>query len=254
MIARLNHFTPPTLHAQTASALCADNLNFLGNYAKSIFWRAEQNVHYTFLPIHQNHLGQSENKLIEIAKRLLIGPPALAITLLLAPFAILGHVSTALSHALQSKEFVYLEGLYEEISKDTLKIMHLNTCMLPGGLTYLFGGMRTAGERFNDLMHLIKFEDPDIVFLSEFSETLTPRLYESLKHLYKHFFVNIGSNAFGMDASLCVLCKIPLAKEPRFIPSLVEAAGTQRLMYRGYFILETRIRSRGRRGHHTSQS
>lgn len=229
----------PVLHPQGFNDICAENISIWANLAKSLFWKAEQNCHYITLPLQPRLFGQEEHKLYEIGKRVLIGPLAFTATLLLLPIGLLGHGLTALSNSLHSREFVYWEGLCNEIRTLEPKILHLNACMFAGGLPYEFGGLRTAGERFCDLIALIIKEAPDLFFLCEFSETITPRLYEALKNEYKHFFVNIGSNACGMDASLCIACKIPLVKEPQFMASQVEADGDQKMMYRGYFILET---------------
>lgn len=229
------------LHPRSFKDQCAETLNLIANVAKSLFWKAEQNLHYVFLPIVLQHLGQEQRKLTEIAKRILIAPFAVTATLLFTPLALLGHCLTGLSNRLNSRKFVYLEGICEEKTTQSPKIMHLNACMLAGGLPYLFGGVATAGERFQKgLIPLINREDPDIVFLSEFSETMTPRLYESLKRKYKHFFVNIGSKAVGMDASLAVISKVALTKEPEFVPSTVKADGSQKFFSRGFFIMETK--------------
>ena len=215
----------------------AENLSIIANFAKSLFWKAEENLHYVFSGSVLNELSPNHVRVYEIVKRVLIAPFALAATIILIPIAVIGHCLTGVSNCLHSREFVYLEGSGSLTGH--LKIMHFNTCMLAGGLPFLFGGVRSAGERLNELIPRILEEDPDILFLCEFSETMTPRLFKSLKTKYKHFFVNIGSNACGMDASLSVLSKVPLINAPEFIPSRIEAQGEQKFFYRGYFIMET---------------
>ena len=50
--------------------------------------------------------------------------------------------------------------------------------MFPGGLPYLFGGMRTAVERLEQLGEFIHTINPDLFFLCEFSPTLSSKLYQ----------------------------------------------------------------------------
>lgn len=120
------------------------------------------------------------------------------------------------------------------------KALHLNACMFPGGfLPYTFGGVRSAGERMEELKALIEGINPDIFFLCEFSQTLSGKLFESFQEVYRHFFVNVGPNAKGMDASMAVVSREPIVNEPKFFPSKIEAEGEQKCFYRGFFHVET---------------
>ncbi len=184
--------------------------------AESVFWWCEQNISL-----------RVENVALKVLGYIALLVPAIPVLL-------------AQSIKLcSSRGYTYWKGEGEERLPEKTQILHFNVCMFPGSLPAQFGGIRTAGERMEELFTLIRKEDPDIVFLSEFSGTLSPRLYEGLKEKYAHFFVNIGPKGFGMGASLAVLSRIPIVSEPRFIPSKCIREGDQRFMERGYFVMET---------------
>lgn len=103
----------------------------------------------------------------------------------------------------------------------------------------MLGGMRTAGERLEEVFQLIRLQNPDIFFLCEYSQTLSGYLYEAFKDNYAHFFVNIGPNALWMDANMAVVSRVPLISLPQFIPFTIQAEGDQKSAYRGYFFVET---------------
>ncbi len=166
-----------------------------------------------------------------------------AITLFASVFiGISGQLLLGFSHRLQSKEYTYWRGEGEEnlIAPEQTKVMHLNACMFPGSLPYQFGKMSPASERMGLLIQKVQNKSPDILFLCEFSPVFSGKLYKELKGEYKHFFVNIGSCALGMDASMAVLSKVPILNRPKFIPTRIEAEGDQKWMYRGYFVFETK--------------
>ena len=110
--------------------------------------------------------------------------------------------------------------------------------MLPGGLPYIFGGMRTAGERLKELGELIHTIDPDLFFICESSATLSRSLYQLFSDSYTHFLVNIGPSACGMDASMTVISRIPIL-HAHFFSSNIIPEGAQKLSHRGYFLVET---------------
>jgi hypothetical protein len=225
-------------HPRTCSDRCAEKLNYLGNLAKAAFWKCEQNVQYCFLPIQPGLLGQENTKCKEVFKRILLGGVNIPLGVAMVPACFLGHSLTGLSNRLHSREFTYWEGNGKETLPARTKVFQLNPCLLPGGLPYSFGGLRTAGERMGELISTLKKSDPDLIFLCEFSETLSPRLYHHLKKDYKHFFVNIGSNALGIDACFCVVSRVPILSA-KFIPAKIKLEEEQRFSYRGYFFLET---------------
>ncbi|MBF5060229.1 endonuclease/exonuclease/phosphatase family protein [Candidatus Neptunochlamydia vexilliferae] len=185
----------------------------IANRAESVLWYFQE---HAFSPI--------EN----IAQRILCGL-GMAFSL---PLAIGSHLIKLCS----SKRYTYWKGEEEELLPEQTQVLHLNVCMFPGSLPSAYGGMRTAGERMEELCTFIHKENPDIIFLSEFSGTLSPRLYEGLKEKYAHFFVNIGPKGFGMGASMAVLSRVPIVSEPKFIPSKTVHSGGQSYIKRGYFI------------------
>jgi len=131
------------------------------------------------------------------------------------------------------------KGEGEEVRPERPKALHLNACMFPGGLPYAFWGVRTAGERMEQLKVFVESINPDIFFLCEFSQTLSGKLFESFQEGYRHFLVNVGANAKGMDASMTVVSREPIVNEPKFFPSKIEAEGEQKSSYRGFFHVET---------------
>lgn len=223
-----------TYHPETSTDDVAQRLNHLANEVQRPFWYFAQNVHrYAANPLHEDSLTDS------VAKRFLSGG-AHAIGASLGAFlALAGFALKGLSNRFHSREFTYWEGLGEEVCPERPKVLHLNACMFPGGLPYAFGGVRTAGERMEQLKAFVESINPDIFFLCEFSQTLSGKLFESFQESYRHFLVNVGSNAKGMDASMTVVSREPIVNEPKFFPSKIEAEEEQKSSYRGFFHVET---------------
>ncbi|MCB1107542.1 MAG: endonuclease/exonuclease/phosphatase family protein [Chlamydiia bacterium] len=219
---------------QVFSDHIAEGLNFLANEMQRPFWYSVQNVHkYALNPLNDSALTQ------QVASRILnVGVYGVG-TALSMFIAIGGFFLKGLANRLHSRAFTYWEGRGEEVRPYTRKVLHLNVCMFPGGLPYLFGGVKGAGERLENLKIFIQEVNPDIFFLSEFSQTLSGKLYDLFAQDYKHFFVNIGSNALGMDVSMAVVSREPIVSEPKFFPSNVPTEGDQKFCYRGYFFVET---------------
>lgn len=150
-----------------------------------------------------------------------------------------GQFALGCSHRFQTREWTYWKGEATENTTEQ-KIMHLNVCMFPGFLPQPFGGQKPASARMETLKTKVNQENPDILFLCEFSPVFSKQLFDGLKDNYAHFFVNIGSCAAGMDASLSVVTKTKLIEEPKFVPSKAKAKSwDQWAMYRGFFIIKT---------------
>jgi len=215
--------------------LLAKRILHLANEIQRPFWYMEENFQrYAF-----NHL---KDESLSVAQRIFKGTlsgigASLSVFLVFGAFALKG-----LSSALSRREFTYWEGFGLEKDQEK-KVLHLNACMLPGGFPMIFGGMDGAGVRMEGLKTFIQREDPDIFFLSEFTETQSGKLFECFKSDYKHFFIDIGPNACGIDSSMAVVSKVPVVRSPRFFPTRVPAENEQKLYYRGYFHIETKARN-----------
>ncbi len=213
----------------------AERMNQLANEMQRAFWYFAQNVHrYVVNPLHEDDLINS------VAKRFFGGGVHAVGALFGAFLAVAGFALKGLSNRFHSREFTYWEGQGEEVRPEKPKVLHLNACMFPGGLPYAFGGVRTAGKRMKELKAFIEDIHPDIFFLCEFSQTLSGKLFEYFREDYRHFFVNVGSNAKGMDASMTVVSREAIINEPKFFPSMVRAEGDQKAFYRGFFHIETK--------------
>jgi len=225
-----------TYHAEMSADICAEKLNTFANVIQRPFWYCAQNAHYYYSnPLNDPALTD------QIATRVLRCVPnavgaACALFLAFPGFGLKGLSNYFHS---PSREYTYWEGKGEEIRPEHPKVTHLNVCMFPGWLPYWFGGVRTAGERMEELKAFMEKIDPDIFFLCEFSQTLSGQLYDLFSDSYKHFFVSVGSNAMGMDASIAVVSRLPIVSAPQFFPSKTEPEGDQKYSYRGYFFVET---------------
>ena len=213
-----------------------DDCIVFANHLQRPFWYFEQNTHYYLLnPLNDPTLTTTD----AVAKRALLGLFNLVSCVLTLPLAFSAFCIKGLGNRLHSKEFTYWKGNGTEIlSPINHKVTHLNTCMFPGGLPYLFGGMRTAGERLEQLGEFIHIIDPDLFFLCEISPTLSSSLYQLFSNSYTHFLINIGPSACGMDAAMAIISRVPILYA-HFFPSNTIAEGEQKLSYRGYFLVET---------------
>ncbi|MCP5504597.1 MAG: endonuclease/exonuclease/phosphatase family protein [Chlamydiales bacterium] len=217
----------PNFHAESTLDYCAEKLQYGANIMRGVMWNAQAHFMVTWGALDQAAGSRWEKvaSCVQFAWGCGVG--------------MFGLLLLGLSHRLQSREYTYWRGEGVEVFPDQEKVMHLNACMFPGSLPYHFGKQAPASERMGSLASRIQEKDPELLFLCEFSPVFSEELYENLKGEYKHFFVNIGSCAQGMDASIAVISKVPILKAPQFIPTKIPAEGDQKLMYRGYFIIET---------------
>lgn len=203
------------------------------------FWKGETSVQYCFLPFLSGEYGQSTTKLKEYAKRFFVGLAGTALMLFGVPFALAGHILTGLTSLCESENYRYLKGNAEETQKGPTKFIHLNTCMLNGGLPYSFGGVRPANERFDHLVKTVKELNSDMLFLCEFNRTLGYPMYRALKEDYTHFFLDVGLNPGGMENALFIASRKPIVSPPHYFPFNLSIEGSQKHMKRGFFAIET---------------
>ena len=215
------------LNPESSQDRFAEGLNYMASFMQGTLWNTEVQ-----LLDAAGYLGRPAGSTYEKITSLIKFIPSYFI-------GSSGFFLLALSNKMHSREYVYWKGEGELISPEQAKVMHFNACMFPGSLPYHFGGLTPATERMDKLFGKIESEKPDILFLSEFGSVFSGELYERLKENYKHFFVNIGMNALGLDASMAVVSKVPIFGRPEFIPTKIKAEGEQELIYRGYFIVET---------------
>lgn len=122
--------------------------------------------------------------------------------------------------------YLFLRGKADELkssNEKNLTILSLNTCMLPGDLSLLYGGLLPWQERVAPLAEKILETDADVVCLQEVHpEEASFALYEQLAHTYAYFYVVIGPRPLGVQfemlglpSSLFVASKYPI-ENPRF--------------------------------------
>lgn len=219
---------------QNISDQFAAGLNLFANNLQRPFWYCEQNLHrYAANPLEEDQLTES------VAYRIFKGA-CHGVGLALGAFpAAFSFGLKGLSNYFHTRDYLYIQGRGEELNPSLPYFFHLNACMFPGGLPMSFGGVRPAGERWDEFKEFMHGVNPDIFFLCEFSQTMTPHLVADFEERYPHIFANIGTNAKGMDASMACVSRIPILSQPRFHPSQTVPDGEQKASFRGYFHVET---------------
>lgn len=216
----------------------ADTLKWAGSEFMRPFWRAEAEFQNCISPYQDGE----QQKVQDYAKRFfvaLFAVPCMAMTL---PLALSTFALTGIARLFQSHDFRFIQGgLASSKTPDQTKVFHLNTCMFYGGLPHLFGGMRPAHERFDELAKVILAEDPDILFLCEFNRTLSNPMVDKLSDRYSYFFVDIGLNPLGMENCLFVASRVPILSA-HYIPFEKPGEGDQRYINRGFFAIEAEDR------------
>lgn len=141
---------------------------------------------------------------------------------------------------LQNFEYRMGEALSITQKPKELKVFTLNTCFMPGELSYFFGGMPKWEERIKGVVLKIQEEDPDVLCLQEVhSEKAGEVLFESLKKTYAHFYFNMGPQILssslqdlGLNSGLFVASKYPIT-DTYF--EVFQVAGKQQNVNKGFF-------------------
>lgn len=133
---------------------------------------------------------------------------------------------------LHSREWTLWKGEGKVIEPAQVKVMHLNACMFPGSLPYHFGKQFPATERLEKLEKKIQSEGPHLFFLCEMGQQFSIDLYDRLKDNYHLFVVNVGGST-----DLCFASKIDI-ETVQFVQSQIPRIGDQKLMNRGYLVVE----------------
>ena len=151
-----------------------DQLNRLATLAIDCFWTPEANVHSKFgsnKSYHFDNTSKAYQACYTITNIVLA-------TLGMIP-AILGNFLTAAANTLKSHQFTYLHTNAPP-SEHIKKALHLNVCMLPGGLPISFGGMSPANERVDSLINFTVEQKAEIIAFSEVSRTISSPLFNKL--------------------------------------------------------------------------
>lgn len=175
--------------------------------------------------------SQENYKVYTYAVRFL-APAGLLIAM---PPALIGTAFYWIADRISSNSFTYLAGEGEERDQqdDSLTMMTLNACMMPGGLPFAFGGLPPASRRIEELAELIQTHLPATLVMQEMAYPASRALYERIKDHYPHFFVRIGPNSPLMESGLFIASRYPI-KDSGFVPFDNQCAIT-----RGFFWIET---------------
>lgn len=121
--------------------------------------------------------------------------------------------------------FTYLRGEADNkiLQEKSFSVLNLNTCLMPGDLARIFGGMRPWEKRIDPLAEKLRLIDADVICLQEvFVEEAAHTLYTKLKDHYAHFYISIGErilgfslNSLGLTSGLFIASKFPI-ESPSF--------------------------------------
>ncbi len=214
----------------------AEKVQRCATHLMRLFWFGEERYH---LLVTDPLPSTMTAKTVEVSKRILIGIAYLPTVILGVPCAAIAYSFSAIANVLNTRGYTFWEGEGKNNEKSETKVLHLNTCMFPGGLPLAFGGQTPASHRMDRLIAIIKKESPDVLCLSEVSRLFSSPLYDELKDLYPMFFVDIGLNGGGMESALFIACRDQVLTPPTYVPFQTPAEEEQKLMNRGALIFET---------------
>jgi endonuclease/exonuclease/phosphatase family metal-dependent hydrolase len=226
---------------EARSYIFQENIGFSLNWIalqclKPMHYTSELFIHSYFTPIRPGEFGNLSTKTLERVSRAF----QFIFCVVVAPVALVG---LGISFALDSlgdymtqKSYMKLVGNAEE-KKSCSKpsFMTLNACMLWGGLPILFGGVRPARERIDEVANLILEQDPDVLVMQEMSFESGRSLWDKLKDTYASGFTRISPMpGFSLDSGLFIACKLPIVTEPIFYP-----LPSHKIIKKGFFYFET---------------
>lgn len=215
----------------------ADGLNWLTLKLYAPTHYSSENIIHSFMtPIRPGEFGNEDSAWLEVASRVFQVVVSVLLIPVAAPASILGIGLDFLGSCVQPKPYTYMRGSAKEKidDGDFSKFFSLNACMFWGGLPILFGGVRPASDRIDEIADIIRKQDPDVLVMQEMSFAPARDLYAKLKSSYAHFYTRIGTNPARMESCLFVACKYPVCSEPVFVP-FPEQNGIRR----GVFCIET---------------
>ncbi|NGX45871.1 MAG: hypothetical protein K940chlam2_01051 [Chlamydiae bacterium] len=191
-----------------------------GEWCKLPAWWTMEAAIRTFLPLKPGQYGQSESKVYEIFTRVI----AIIAAALMLPLTLIGlAVGTSLHFigykCLAKTDYLYHKSLCPEAPNEKkLKVLSLNSCFMPGGLSLLFGGVTPSAARIDALAKKIFQSDPDVVCLEEMHSVEADfALMQKLEDRYTHFYFNIGHQVIYFDSGLFIASKRKI-ENPEFTP------------------------------------
>jgi hypothetical protein len=220
---------------ETTQDFFSDQIHTVAKYCIEPFWILEQKLHSCILPLHPGEYGQTQSKIQEVCRRVFIAIFLTPWMLSSIPFAVLGMSLTGIGNMLKSREYRYMGGDYQGEFSSKVKVLSLNTGMLPGALPCKYGGLSPANMRFDQLVDTVRENNPDFVFLCEFHRGLSMSMVNALRDRYNHFAIDVGLNAKGLEACFFIAYRGELASPPVFVPFNEKRKG----MHSGFFIVET---------------
>lgn len=188
-------------------------LDLSSKAAEPIVWGYGLIRYRTVAPLDPKKFNHFENKIVEIAYRILIAVIALvAIVPILFTAIVLGTTSKVLrviGFALQKNNYTHIRGQAPEKTLDgKAKILTWNVCGIGGGMHYDHGGVIDWRSRVDWIAEKILAEDPDVITLQEIYDTaLAEALIKKLGPHYAHFFIHLGANVMGGVGGEMVISK-----------------------------------------------
>ncbi len=231
-----------------------ENVGFSLNWValqclKPMHYASELFIHSYFTPIRPGEFGNLSTETLEKVSRAF----KFVFCVVSCPVAIMGlavgYALDSLGDYLTQKNYMRLVGNGKE-KKETPRsnfenippvdrFMTLNACMLWGGLPILFGGVRPARERIDQMAELILAQKSDVAIMQEMSFEAGLSLWDKLKDTYAQGFTRIGPMpGLALDSGLFIASKFPIVKEPVFHP-----LPSNKLIQRGVFYFETEHRA-----------
>lgn len=156
------------------------------------------------------------------------------ISLLRKWFCFLAIFST-LSSLEAKEELTYLLGNSgEKMGGGQFSLMSWNICALTGKYPTLYGGVRPAKKRVDEIANFILKTDADVVCLQEAHDhAVSKLLFEKLKETYSYFVINIGKDSLiQFNSGLFIASKFPIENFD-FTPFINK--GRQRAIKKGCF-------------------
>jgi endonuclease/exonuclease/phosphatase family metal-dependent hydrolase len=152
------------------------------------------------LPLKQNASLQT------IARRVLVISASILMLPCVIPLWLLGGLLDSMALKLgQYHGFTLSSGKCQAVKKNEISVLSFNTCMLWGMLPILFGGVKSAKNRVQDLDRFLKINDADVLLLQEVSRSAAFDIKNLLQDRYSYFVCDVALQPLIlMDAGLFI--------------------------------------------------
>lgn len=228
--------TPPAKSSLiTTSVQIGQFLNYLALWAFTPFYQLSVPFLYAqYTAIRPGEFGNYQSYYLEIIRRIFSTFFPLAALSVAAPTALLGGAIDFAGNYIKQNPYYYVRGkAAEKLPTSEHTFFSLNACMFWGGLPLVFGGVRIAKERIEELVALLFRQDADIVALQEVSFDAGLLLIDKLKDRYAHFYTQIGPNPWRLESGLFIASKYPVLSQG-YLPFPGQSG-----VRRGAFYIET---------------